>query len=237
MELLLLLLLQATGAPRPGAAIAAWPTAPTSTCLGATTPTTTSLGGQRMRTTPSSGSSGGTTLPRTPGTRWAPKATCPGSWPPCHVRMEIQLLLGLLLELFLILARNGRLDPVFPRLRLGLGFFFLFLLGRGGGKGKKKKKRESRRCFPGVFTLLCFQQEGADISKHPKIAVFVRSSKQTFGYHGFGGDPFSFRASQSTGGGLWGIQTALSTAGGWKHGRVWCLQSMATWNGLGWKAA
>lgn len=37
----------------------------------------------------------------------------------------------------------------------------------------------------------------ADISEHPKIAVFVPFSKQTFGYHGFGWDPFSSRASQS----------------------------------------
>lgn len=96
----LLLLLQATGAPRPGAAIAAWPTVPTSTCSEATIPTTMSPEGRRTRTTPSSGSSGGTTLPQTPGIRWAPKATCPGNWPPCHVRMEIQLLACLFLELF-----------------------------------------------------------------------------------------------------------------------------------------
>lgn len=96
----LLLLLQATGAPRPGAAIAAWPTVPTSTCSEGTIPTTMSPEGRRTRTTPSSGSSGGTTLPQTPGIRWAPKATCPGNWPPCHVRMEIQLLACLFLELF-----------------------------------------------------------------------------------------------------------------------------------------
>lgn len=95
-----LLLLQVTAAPQPGAAIAAWPTIPTSTSLGATIPTMMSLEGQKTRITPSSESSGGTTLPQTPGTRWAPKATCPGNWPPCHVRMEMQLLVCQLLQLF-----------------------------------------------------------------------------------------------------------------------------------------
>lgn len=78
------------------------------------------------------------------------------------------------------------------RLSLVWDFSFSFCSAEVKGK-KKKKKRGSRRCFPGAAGR-CFVQTS---QKHPKIAAFVQCSKQTFGYHGFSWDPFSFRASQS----------------------------------------
>ena len=87
-----LFLLQARALHQQEAAIAAWQIMPICMCLEATILTMMSLVGQRTKTTHSSGSSGGTTLLQTRGTKWALRATCPGSWPLCHVRMEIQFL-------------------------------------------------------------------------------------------------------------------------------------------------
>lgn len=87
-----LFLLQDRDLHQQEAAIAAWQIMPICMCLEATILTMMSLVGQRTKTTHSSGSSGGTTLLQTRGTKWALRATCPGSWPLCHVRMEIQFL-------------------------------------------------------------------------------------------------------------------------------------------------
>lgn len=82
--------LQVTATPPRGAGTAAWRTTLTCTCSAGTTPTTTSREALRMRTTRCSGSSGGTTSPRAPGSRFERRATCPQSWRPCQVKGRLR---------------------------------------------------------------------------------------------------------------------------------------------------
>ena len=61
-------------------------TAPTCTCLEATTQTLRRQAGPTTKTTLFSGSSGGSILRQPPGSKSAQRVTCPQSWPPCQVR-------------------------------------------------------------------------------------------------------------------------------------------------------
>lgn len=70
----------------PAVDIAVWQTAPTCTCLEATTQTLRRQAGPTTKTTLFSGSSGGFILRQPPGSRSAQRVTCPQSWPPCQVR-------------------------------------------------------------------------------------------------------------------------------------------------------
>lgn len=82
---------QGIASPQPAADIAVLLTAPTCTCLEATTQTSRKLAGQKMKTTLFLENFGGFILPQPLGSRSGQKATCPLSWHRCQVWTEALL--------------------------------------------------------------------------------------------------------------------------------------------------
>ena len=116
---------------------AALQTAPTCTCLEATTQILRRQAGLTMKTTLFSGSSGGFILPQPPGSRSAQRVTCPQSWPPCQVRTDVHTLV-LFKGLLLTPARTWSWC-FYQSLHLSLDSFRLSSWATGGTNAPKPK--------------------------------------------------------------------------------------------------